>query len=101
AVFLAVAAVLAGPELRAVGIGVWLRRIGGRPRGRMIAGFLRRIREHHARKDGLERRPPIVARAWRLERIAALLDRTAQVSRLAGDRGCVFEAIVIGLELRV
>src|SRR5580692_4533437 len=98
---LAIAAILAAAELRAVRIGVGLRGVRRRPRERMIAGIARCIGEHFARQDRRQRRQRIVAGARRLERIAAGLDLAAEIAGLAGDRRGIFELVVIGLELGV
>ncbi len=96
---LAIAAILAGAEFRAVLVGVGLRRVRRRPRERMIAEVVRGLAEHHARENLGERRQRIFAGARRLEGIAAGLDRAAQIAGLSGDRRGVLELVVIGLEL--
>src|SRR5256714_2465049 len=98
---LAIAAILAGAELRAVRIGVGARRVRRRPRERMIAVVARGGREDLAREDRRERRQRIVARARRFERIAALSDLAVDVAGLAGDGGGIFEFVVVGLKLGV
>src|SRR4051794_19005455 len=98
---LAIAAILAAAEFRAVRIGVRLRGVGRRPRERVIAGIARGIGEHLACQDRRQRRQRVVAGARRLERIAAGLDLAADIAGLAGDRRGIFELVVIGLELGV
>src|SRR5262249_54109880 len=98
---LAEAAILAGAEFRAVGIGVGARRVGCRAREWMVAEALCGRSEHLARQDRRERRQRILVGARRLERIAARLHLAADVSRLAGNRRRAFEPLVIWLELVV
>src|ERR1700722_10606304 len=98
---LAIAAILATAEFRAVRIGIGLRGIRRRPRKRMIAGVARRVREHLAGENRRQRRQRIVALARRYERIAAGKDLAGDIAGLAGDGGGIFELIVIGLELGI
>ena len=98
---LAIAAILAAAEFRAVRIGIGLRGISRRPRERMIAGIARRVGEHFARQNRRQRRQWIVAYARRFERIAAGLELPADIARLAGDRRGIFKLVVIGFELGV
>src|ERR1044072_10029913 len=98
---LAVAAVLAGAELRAVRVGVGARRIGRRPRERVIPQVLRRGREHLARKDRGEWRQRVFAGTRRFEGVAAGLYLALDVAGLAGDRRGGFELVVIGVEFVV
>src|SRR6185503_19229575 len=98
---LAIAAILAGAVFRTVRIGVGARSIGLRPRERVVAEVAAGIREHHAGKDRRQRRQRVFAGARRLERIAAFDDLTLEIAGLAGDRGGVFELVVIRLELVV
>src|SRR3954470_22123333 len=81
---LAEAAILAGPELHAVGIGVWPRGIGGRPLGGGIAELGCGLGEQLARVVRFQCRVRVFARTWILERIAAWLDMTLDVTGLAG-----------------
>src|SRR3954447_15208981 len=67
----------------------------------MIAGILRRVREHLARKDRREWRKRIFALARRLKWIASCLDLALDIPGLAGNRGGVLELVVIGLEFVV
>src|SRR5262252_5552070 len=80
---LAVAAILAGAELRAIGIGVGARGIRGRAREGVIAEVARRLVEHLAAQDRRERRQRIVTGPWRLERVAAFLDLALEVAGLS------------------
>jgi hypothetical protein len=98
---LAIAAILATAEFRAVRVGIGLRGVRRRPRERMIAGIARCIGEHFTRQNRRQRRQRIVAGARRLERIAACLDPATDIAGLAGDRRGIFELVVIGLELGV
>ena len=67
----------------------------------MVAVVFRRLGEHLARQDRRERRQRIIARARRLERVAAALDLAIYVAGLARHRRSVFELVVIRLELGV
>ena len=96
---LAVTAILAGAEFRAVLVGVGLRRIRRRPREGMVTKLARGIAEHLAGEYLGERRQRIFAGARRLEGVAAGLNHAAQIAGLAGNRCGVFELVVIGLEL--
>ena len=98
---LAIAAILAGAEFRAVRIGVGLRGVGRWPREGVIARVARGVGKHLARQNGCQRRQRIFAGARCLERVAALLDLSAEIAGLAGNRGGVFELVIIRLELGV
>src|SRR5215208_4834066 len=94
------AAILTRAELHAVGIGVWPRGIGGRPLVGMIAELGRSLGEQLARVVRLQWRVRVLARTRVLEWIAAGLDMTLDVARLAGHPGCVFKFVVIRLDFR-
>src|SRR4029077_19575107 len=98
---LAIAAILAGTELGAVGVCIRLRRICGWARKRVIAGIARGVAEHLARENGRQRRERIFPRARCLERIAARLNLAVDVAGFAGDRSGILELVVVGLELSV
>src|SRR5258705_11488639 len=77
---LAMAAILAGAELRAIRIGIGARSVGGRARERVIAEVTRGLVEHLAAQDRGQRRQRIFACAWRLEWIAAGLELALEVA---------------------
>ena len=98
---LAIAAILAGAEFRAVRIGVGLRGVRRRPRKWMIASVARGVGEHFARQNRRQRRQGIVAGARCLERIASREDFSGEIAGLAGNRSGVLELLVIRLELGI
>src|SRR5207253_9697143 len=98
---LAVAAIHAAVDRRAVFVGIRLRyRAAGRGK-RLVAHLLRRLLEERAGVRHLERRIRIVARALAFERIAAGNDLALEVARLAADAVEMFEAIEVRLDLVV
>src|SRR5260370_32763983 len=97
---LAEAAILALPELHAVGVGVGPRGVGRRPRVGVIAKLGRGLAEQLAAMIGDERRIGIIARTRILERIAARLNLPLDIAGLAGNTRRVFELVVIGLDHR-
>ena len=73
----------------------------GQGNGLKPASVAAACRTSSVHEAALERRQRIAALARPLERIAAGLDRAAEVAGLAGDAAQVFEAVVVGLELVV
>src|SRR5258706_8902190 len=79
---LAVAAIDARVDMRAVLVGVGTRQRARRRRERLVAELFRRLLEERARVRGLERRVRVLARARPLERVAARNDLALEVARL-------------------
>src|SRR5207248_8518114 len=98
---LAVAAVDAAVDRRAVLVGVGLRERRARRRERLVAELLRRLLEERAGVCRLERRIGILARAWAFVRITAGDYLALDVARLAAHAVEVFEAVEVRLELVV
>src|SRR3954465_11248717 len=96
---LAMTAILAGAELRAVRIGVGARSVRGWARERVIAEVARGLVEHLAAQNWRQRRQRIFTCARRFEWIAAGLELALEVAGLAGDRGRTLELVVVRLEL--
>jgi len=93
------AAILAGAELRPIGIGVGLGGVRRRTRERRIPKVLRGLREQLARQPRFEWRQRVLALARRLEWIAARPDAALQIAGLARNARNIFELVVIELQL--
>ena len=91
------AAVVAGRDLHAVGVGVGPRSRGGRVREGMVALLPRRLGEHRVVQRVLQRRHGKGIRARPLEGIAAFHDLAAQVPRGAGGAADLVEMVHEGL----
>src|SRR5262249_40881269 len=82
-------------------IDVSLRHVPGWLRERFVAELARCFRPEHVRETLLLRRIGVRTRARTLERIAALLDRPAQIAGLPASAAEIFERVVVGLEVVV
>src|SRR5207302_5372010 len=98
---LAIAAVDAGIDRRAVFVGIGTGDRGARRRERLVAHLFGRLLEQRAGVRALERRVRVLARARTLERVAAGDDLAVEIAGLAADAVEILEAVVVALELVV
>src|SRR5437773_2840800 len=96
---LAVTAVHARREARAVRVHVAPAHVRRRRRVRVVAERRRGLLEERARVAGLHRGVRVLVAARSLERVPAGLGLAAQIARLPGDAARALEAVVVGLEL--
>ena len=98
---LAVAAVLTRAELRAVGVGVSTRGVGG-GRGKRIQPHVGGGgAKHLAGQRGLDRRQRVIILTRRFKAVTARLRGALQIAGLARHRGRALKALVVRLQLGI
>src|SRR5207247_2377560 len=95
------AAVDAGAQRHAVGVGVRAGHVRRRRGEGVVTQLARRLAVKRAHVRGLHRRIRVLARARALEGIAAGPDLALHVAGLAADAVEILEAVEMGLELVV